>query len=147
MGYAENTTVPVDRSISEIRKILTKYKATAFASAENNNKSMVMFEMNNRRIRFVISTPIVGKWRNKKGWIGTQKEVEQEERRLWRCLVLNIKSKLEAVESGISTFEEEFLAHIVLSDGRTMGEFAIPQIGRSYEENIMPPLLGYEDRG
>ena len=39
---------------------------------------------------------------------------EQERRRLWRALLLNIKAKLEAVESGISVFDEEFMAHIVL---------------------------------
>jgi hypothetical protein len=73
----------------------------------------------------------------------TQEEVEKETRRRWRCLVITIKSKLECVENGIATFEQEFLAHIVLPGGRTMGQVAIPQIETSYKENKLPPLLGY----
>lgn len=43
-----------------------------------------------------------------------ERALEAEVRRRWRALLLCIKGKLEAVESGITTFEEEFLAHLVL---------------------------------
>jgi len=46
--------------------------------------------------------------------------VERESMRRWRCLVLAIKAKLEAVESEIFSFEEEFLAHIVNEAGVTV---------------------------
>ncbi|GAG36103.1 unnamed protein product [marine sediment metagenome] len=62
-------------------------------------------------------------------------------RQKWRALSLVIKAKLEAVESGISIFEEEFLAHIVLPDGRTIGDFMIPQIKTIYSSGKMPKLL------
>lgn len=39
-----------------------------------------------------------------------------EHRRRWRALLLGIKAKLEYVQSGIATFDEEFLAHIVIDD-------------------------------
>ncbi len=52
-----------------------------------------------------------------------------------------MKSKLEAVDSGIVTFEEEFLAHIVLPDGTRTGAWAVPQIERAYETGEMPALL------
>ena len=47
---------------------------------------------------------------------------DQENRRRWRCLHLAIKAKLEAVATKIFTFEEEFLAHIVTSEGITIYE-------------------------
>ena len=52
-----------------------------------------------------------------------------------------IKAKLEAVESGISIFEEEFLAHLVLPDGKTVGQFMLPQVEAAYETGKMPKLL------
>lgn len=144
MSYAEGTSVPVDRSQGEIRKILGKYGATGFAFGENGPRAMVAFEMSGRRIRFDLPLPQHQVTRDKKGYFMSEKQVDAETRRRWRCLVLAIKSKLECVESGISTFEEEFLAYVVLPNGRTMGQVAIPQIARSYENNEMPPLLGYD---
>jgi hypothetical protein len=54
---------------------------------------------------------------------------------------LAIKAKLEAVAAGITTFEDEFRAHIVLPDGSTFGLWARPQIAKVYEDNTMPSLL------
>jgi hypothetical protein len=59
----------------------------------------------------------------------------------WRALALVIKAKLEAVESGITTFEEEFLAHIVLPDGTTLGQWAAPRLAHVYDTGAMPPML------
>ncbi len=52
-----------------------------------------------------------------------------------------IKAKLEAVASGVSTFEEEFLAHVVLPNGDTIGDWLAPQIANAYDTKKMPPLL------
>ena len=60
------------------------------------------------------------------------------------CACTRDKAKLEAVETGITEFEDEFLAHIVLPNGQTMGEFAKPQIAHAYDTGDMPPLLGHD---
>jgi hypothetical protein len=52
-----------------------------------------------------------------------------------------IKAKLEVVEVGISTVEREFLYDIVLSDGRTTGEWMAPQIETAYETGQMSAML------
>jgi hypothetical protein len=52
-----------------------------------------------------------------------------------------IKAKLEAVQAGIVTFEEEFLAHILLPSGETVGEWATPQLEDIYEAGGMPEVL------
>lgn len=140
--YAENTSVPVDRSQTEIKRTLSKYKATAFAFVESRDRAMVQFEMLGRRIKFMLPIPIYGKSKDKKGYIMNQKKIDQDIRSRWRSLVLSIKAKLECVESGISTFEEEFMSHIVLPNGHTVGEVMILQIEQSYSTNKMPPLLG-----
>lgn len=143
MSFAEKTTVSVDRSQSEIRKILSKYKANGFVFGENVPISVVMFEMRGRRIKFILPMPEKQKTRDKRGYVMSQTQIEQESRRRWRCLALAIKAKLECVESGIATFEEEFMAHIVLPNGNTVGQAVLPQIDQSYKDGKMPPLLGY----
>ena len=54
---------------------------------------------------------------------------DQEKRRRWRALLLVVKAKLEAVQSGISTLEREFFSDIVLPNGRTLSEAIIPMLG------------------
>ena len=67
---------------------------------------------------------------------------EQACRQRWRALPLIIKAKLEAVESGITTLESEFLANIVLPDGGTVGQWLTPQVAEAYATGRMPPMLG-----
>jgi hypothetical protein len=119
MPYAEKTRVPVTRSRDELDNLLRKKGAQGFAAAWDANGDRVEFLWKGLRIRFLL--PRVK---------GTAKETpEQAERRRWRALVLVVKAKLEAVESGISIFEEEFMAHIVdEATGRTVGEVLIPRI-------------------
>ena len=66
---------------------------------------------------------------------------EQAGRQRWRALALVIKAKLEAVESGITEFDDEFMAHIMLPSGETFGSWAKPQIAAAYDTGDMPPLL------
>lgn len=144
MSYAENTRVPVGQSQNEIRRVLEKYKATGFAFGEQIGTHVVMFEMQGRRIRIVVPMPVVGSLKPNQKYIKWKDdECAKEARRRWRCLLITIKAKLECVETGITTLEEEFLAHIVLYNGQTMGQLAIPQIKLSYENKALPPLLGY----
>ncbi len=136
MSYAQNTSVPIDRSKAEIGKILAKYGATSFVYGEQGPLSVVAFEMAGRRIKFILPMPVM---RDCKG----ENDFNQRSRARWRCLVLAIKAKLECVESGITTLEQEFMAHIVLPGGKTVGQAMGPQIAQAYLENKMPPLLGY----
>lgn len=142
MSFAENTSVPATRSQEEIRRVLCKYGATGFLFGESNNQALCGFEMKNRRIKFVIDLPIYEKTKTKKGYIMSRENCEQKVRSSWRCLLLAIKAKLECAESGISTFEQEFMAHIVMPNGNTLGQEILPQIDQAYRNGKMPPLLG-----
>lgn len=136
MTYASDTKVPVSRSQVEVQTVLKKYGATGFAYGEQGPLNLVMFEMQGRRIKFILPMPIQRE-------CPSQKFFEQKCRSQWRALVLAIKAKLQSVESGITTLEQEFMAHIVLPSGQTVGEVMIPQIELSYQNKKMPPLLGY----
>lgn len=52
-----------------------------------------------------------------------------------------IKAKLEAVDAGISTVEEEFLAHVMTPDGSTVHEWLAPQLEHAYASGQMPALM------
>ena len=149
MAYAENTDVSSDRSRAEIEKTLTRYGADQFFYGWDNNAATIGFRMENRRVQFLLPlpdrnadefryTPAKKYLRDDKA---KQAAYEQAVRRSWRALALVVKAKLEAVESGITTIEEEFLAHIVLPNGSRVADFMVPQVARAYETGRMPPLL------
>lgn len=148
MKYAEKTSVPVDRSKSEIEKTLTAYGATGFMYGTTPNQAVIMFRASSRLVKFVLPLPDSSDpqfLRTERGRARRSSKVpeafDQEVRRRWRALSLAIKAKLEAVSTGITQFDEEFLAHIVLPGGRTVAEEAIPRISQAYASGKDVPLL------
>jgi len=136
--YAATTSVSVDSSIQEIRRTIRRYKADRFAYAESTTSATVGFEASGRKVRFDLPLPDRAKFRvtpagRARTSAGAIDEAhEQACRQVWRALALVIKAKLEAVEAGIVTFEQEFGMHMVLPDGRTVAETVIPAITTAY---------------
>jgi len=144
MAYAKKTSVPVERSKTEIEKTLGKYGASQFAYAVRNGNAMIAFQMNEKRVRFILPIPEQGdSYRMISGEpkLMSEKQWEQACRERWRSLCLVIKAKLEAVSSGITVFEEEFLAYIVTSGGKTIGERILPELEESIRRAAHQPLL------
>lgn len=137
MTYAKETKVPVDQTRTEIERTLTRYGADRFAYFAAPGRAVVMFEAKDRRIKFDLPLLVAKPGENE----ASQKTREQSTRSRWRALLLCIKAKLESVESKIETFEEAFLAHVVMPDGKTVGEHAVPMIARSYQDGSMVALL------
>lgn len=141
MSFAATTSVPASRSQEEIRRTLEKYGATGFMFGESGGQALCAFEMKGRRIKFVMELPVYGEALTKSRHRMSQDQCAQKIRSSWRRLLLAIKAKLECAESGISTFEQEFMAHIVMPDGKTIGQVILPQIDSAYKSGVMPPLL------
>lgn len=144
--YAEATTVASDRSRAEIERTLRRYGASAFAYGWEDQTAHVAFKIGGRQIRFRIPLPDrAGFTRTPTGRTRSQSAAdeawEQAVRQRWRALALVIKAKLEAVEAGITTVEDEFLAAVALPDGRTVGEWVRPQLAVAYGRGDMPALL------
>lgn len=152
--FAEHTNVPVERSRAEIETVLNRYGASAFAYGWNPRGAAIEFAADNRRVRFVLPLPDKAEFshttrkvnqhhaqRVRRSDADQEKAWEQACRQRWRALLLAIKAKLEAVDVGISTFENEFLAQIVLPEGRTVGEMAGPAIELAYASGTMGELL------
>lgn len=152
--YAAGTTVSPEKTRAEIETVLNRYGATGFAYASQRvglgGRARVEFYAKNRRVRFDVTLPQKDDERFTKDPRSTWKcrsdsaaiaSWEAEVRRLWRALFIAIKAKLEVVESGLAIFEEEFLANIVMPDGRTVAEHAMPRIAQAYETGRVVGLL------
>lgn len=149
--YAENTDVSSNRSRDEIERTLRRYGASEFVYGRNDEKNVAMigFKANGKQVRFLLSlpdrqaeeirkTPGRGSIRSADA---QDRAYEQAERQKWRALALVIKAKLEAVEAGISIFEREFFADIVLPNGKTVSEQLLPQVEESYRTGEIPALM------
>lgn len=146
--FAENTSVSVERSRAEIEGLIVRYGATSTAFMNAPGRAMIVFEVNNRRVAFELPLPDRDEKQFQRDGRGSMRSPakrleawEQAYRTRWRALALVIKAKLEAVQSGITTFEDEFLAHIVMPDGQTVAKHVRPQIKMAYDEGRMVPLL------
>ena len=137
MKYAKRSDVPVKRSRAELEALVEKYGATSYVSGWNDKReAFVMFELAGRTLRFTMRPleEIV-----KDAGAETQKQKEQVERTAWRGLVLLVKAKLEAVESGLRVFEQEFLSDIVTDGGRTVYEQVLPKLPEGKGPFQLPP--------
>ncbi|WP_114906855.1 hypothetical protein [Ornithinimicrobium murale] len=146
--YAANTKVDSGSTRTAIEKTITRYGASSFAYGWDGTRAVIGFHMNNRQVRFVVPMPD----RNDTEFTRTPTDLvrspaaatrafEQATRQRWRALLLVLKAKLEAVESGIVTFEEEFGQYVVLPDNRTVAEHTTPAIEAAYATGKIRPLL------
>jgi len=146
MAYAEGTSVTPARSQEEIQRALKRYGASGFAYGWEGNQAMVGFVVDARQVRFYLPLPdeedfvttVRGRSRTAAAAASAH---EQEIRRRWRALALAIKAKLEAVETGITTFDEEFLAHIVLPDGSQVGPRVIAELDEAWRRGVVAPRM------
>lgn len=133
--YAERTSVPIDRSRAEIERVLARYSASGFGYAWDRatkgsgkvvERALLTFVLRGRRIQLDVEMP----------------PEPAEQRQRWRAMLLVIKAKLEAVASGISTLEAEFLANVVMKDGRTIGAAILPRLTEACDTGRLLPARG-----
>ena len=129
-AYAEYTRVPVEKTKTDIEATLMRYGADRFAYFTEASKAIIIFEAHERRLRFDL--PLQE---------GASEKAQRLRRQQWRALLLCIKAKLQAVASKIETFEEAFLAHVVMPDGKTVYEHTGPRIAQIAKGGEMVPLL------
>lgn len=137
--YASKTTVGADKTLSDIRSVLSRYGAEQFAYMESPHVATVAFVKSGRQIRFTIDLPdrserqFTHHSRGARTATAAAAAHEQAVRQRWRALLLIIKAKLEAVESGIVTFDQEFAMHMMLPGGVHVGEAVSGAISRSLD--------------
>ena len=117
MAYGDRTQVPFDRSVREIINLVKKAGAQQVGQMEEPQRLTLMFSLGDRQVRFRVA------WED---------NVRSRAQRA-RALLLVIKAKLESIESGVETFEQAFLANIVLADGVTVHDRVRADLALEYK--------------
>lgn len=150
--YANGTSVPVERSRAEIERVLMRYKATEFGTYHEPSRATVVFTVHGRQVQLPIPMPDPAKApKSRSGWRLTgsalDRWMDQERRRRWRVLLLTVKALLEAVESKLMTFDEAFLAYVIIPGrAQTIGEYLAPRLDAMYSgEGLLALTSGADD--
>jgi hypothetical protein len=142
MGYAQSTTVSEEKSRAEIEQTIRKHvgRDASFSYGTIPGRAAIQFSAHGRQIKFELPLPTreEGEAKARDGRAPYRKPtpaqveawLDQEYRRRWRCMLLIIKAKFEAVEMKMDlaeseeergqVFEQEFLAYIVGDTGQTL---------------------------
>lgn len=160
--FAEGTEVPVEKTRAELEGLLARHGATQRATYvdDDQGRAVVQFRIAGRMVRLEVVCPTLesyepatwdrqppaprgsGRWTPEQRNDWKRKQAEQGARSAWRRLLLVVRAKLEIIADGGSTFEREFLADILLPDGRTVHKALAEQLEQSYLDGGMPKLLG-----
>lgn len=127
--YAARTKVPADRTRIEIEETMRRRGADQFFTGSDGQRAVLAFRLDGRHLRF--SLPLA----DARG--------AQQVRSRWRALLLVIKARLEAIDLGIITAEDAFLAETVLPNRQTIADYMRSQIESAYATGKMPPLLPF----
>ena len=133
--YASSTTVSVEKSQGELKRLLSRYGADGFMLAETRTKAGIQFVIDRRCVKFQLELP------DREDFLHTpdrglersaatvRKLWEQACRQKWRALLLFVKATLEAVDEGVVDFDQAFMPFTVVDQsGQTFhdrygGEF------------------------
>ncbi|CAN5573437.1 hypothetical protein BH10PSE14_BH10PSE14_06320 [soil metagenome] len=147
MAYAENTSVPIEKSVAEIVGLVKKAGATSIAQWEEPARFTIQFSLSARLLRFRVTLPA---WQDMPERNGRREVLSQAQREVIaarramqraRALLLVIKAKLESVESNVESFEEAFLANVVMADGATVYERVAQPIALEYQTGAPSTML------
>ena len=139
--YADRTEVSVEKSRMEIEQLLRKNGAEQYASGWDAERAVISCRVKGLVLRFAIPMPLrAAHARDRNGYARTESQVAaavtQAERQKWRAMLLVIKAKFESIDSGVETFEEAFLANVVLPTGETMGDWSMRELPKVYTSGV-----------
>lgn len=147
-NYVRGASISCAAFRAEIQDMLTGYGATGFRCGWEDGRAAIAFTAGNRHFRIVLALPgtvglsgSAGDPLQPRSLDPGARAVEETSRRRWQKLSVLIRAKLEAVASGIATFDEEFLAYMVLPGGGTVFQAAAPGISTAYATGVRTELL------
>ncbi len=138
MRAYDSTATPVAASQEAIRRILSKYGADGvqFSEEWKERRIMVRFLYSVGAVQYsvIFKVPISEISRvSERGRERKQSVIDDLQARahrgIWRAVFWAIKSRMEAVEFGIETFQEAFMSHFELpGTDKTIGDAILPMI-------------------
>lgn len=145
MTYAKGTTVEVHSAQQEIARTLHRYGVDTYSFGARPAYAVVEFMVQGYLVRVGVPLPVrTAKERGTNPATGRTINLrtawEQDVRECWRSLLLLIKGNLEAVERGIVTPAQAFMAYLVAPNGQTLGDVVLPQ----YQDSLSSGRLAIE---
>lgn len=154
MTFAKGTKVAIETTDHQIKTMLRKAGATAYATFEDDSGAKIAFRLNDLNIRMSLAMPdresrefthatYGARGSQPRPEAQAEKAWEQACRERWRALHLCVKAKLEAINAGVETFEDAFLAHVQTDTGETVGERMKPQLAAIISGNAPLQIAGH----
>jgi hypothetical protein len=140
MAY-EKTEVAVSKSQDAIRGLIYAHRGTGLMlisrPPQEGFEAFIEIDMPYHiRIMATCRTFNPNRYRYKGGY---EKDVEQEERRVWRVLYWHLKALFEAADSGVIDIRNVVMPYVVLRDGLTLSDHIRPKMDALMTMN--PALL------
>lgn len=130
MAY-ETTEVPVIKSQLKIREMIMKHGGFGIAFISERDPQGKVHSSEGFHAKVLIDKrPYAVKVMAK---VKPARDIEQEERRIWRVLFHHMKSVFESADSGVMEFRELMLPYMVNSTGQTIAEMILPRIDQSLD--------------
>ena len=151
-SYAQGTSVSANRSVAEISHNVKRFGASEFGYIERPGAALVGFAFQGYRVELGIDLPgpdefAMTRTGRRRTARQQAEQCAQEARRRWRALAQVVKILCMAVDEGVLTFEEAFLAHLVLGDGRTVGHTLLPRLQEARDQGALPSSLRMDHGG
>lgn len=153
MSYAAGTNVSVDRSLSEVQRLLERFGCDQFGFAQEKSsttarRTLLMFRWGGYAFKLDVPLPDPASkmfTHTPKGQRRTQIQAmdhfEREVCRRYRVLVLWVKAQLEAISLGVVRMEEAFLNWIMIPGGKTVGDEVrarLPETAGGKQISLLP---------
>ncbi|MDQ4504308.1 hypothetical protein [Sinomonas sp. ASV322] len=139
-NYVRGASMSCSALQAEIQEMLVESGASGFRLASEQGKAAIAFSAGDRQFRLVLSQPGSADSRLEPEYDPLQphstghesKTMQEAARKNWWQLAVLIRAKLDAVAKGIVTFDEEFLAYMVMPGGATVFQATGPAITTAY---------------
>lgn len=148
MKAYDSTSTPVASSQEAIRRILSKYGADGvqFSEEWKEKRIMVRFLYSVVSVQYSVIFKVPIPDISRKSVVGRERKQSviddlqaKAHRGIWRAVFWAIKSRMEAVEFGIETFQEAFMSHFELpGTDKTIGDAILPMIASGKFLRLIP---------
>lgn len=128
-NYVHGASVTSSAFQKEIRAMLTAAGVRDVSFASDHERPCLRFHSLTREFRLVLPAP-----RTAPG----SKAGQEATRQCWRLLSVLVRAKLDAVAAGLVTFDQEFLAYVVVPGGGTVFQATAPGIAAAYDAGQAP---------
>ena len=117
----EDTTVSWTQSQATLASLFAKHEIISTRFTNYAGQAIVEFMLPKKQWPVRLTVAVAAQ--------GSKAADARELNRIWRCVFWFIKSKLEAVEIGLTEMEREWLPYIAIGDG-TFSDRVLPEMNR-----------------